>query len=387
MSTLISQGGYGCVFYPGVDCQGKMIDDDSIATKVQVKNFTSNNEINIGKMVRNQGGYELFFLPVLTSCDINIRKSSIGEISKCKIIDNHKNKYVAMSMKYLKNRNFVDIVKYADSRMVIQTFIESYKYLLMAIEKLTYINVIHFDLKLENIIFHGYTYEPRIIDFGISVPVGDLNASNMKHYFYTYAPSYYVWCIDIIIINFLLHETDTELTDANAETISRMYVANNKALSIFSSEEVNQYLDVCIKHIKTYVGRPREEVIQELMKYSNTWDNYSLSIIYLKLIDGLFPNRENNNTFIILMIRILFTNIHPDPSKRLTINDTMIQFSNIFYIEGDVDSYILLARQLNNVRSLMISTTEVEEHSLKKQKTKLLSLATSRSFSARSRIG
>ena len=301
--------------------------------------------------------------------------------------EDNKNKYVAMSMKYLKNHNFVDIVKHSDSRMVIQTFIESYKYLLMAIEKLTYINVVHFDLKLENIIFHGYTYEPRIIDFGISIPIGDLNESTMKNYFYTYAPSYYVWCIDIIIINFLLHETDTELTDVNAETLSRMYVANNKALSVCSNEEVIQYLDMCIKQTKTYVGRPRGEVIQELLKYNNTWDNYSLSIIYLKLIDGLFPNREDSNTFILLMIRILFTNIHPDPSKRLTMNDTMIQFSNIFYVDGDADSYIALARQLNTVKSSMISTIVVEEQTLKKIKTKLLPLASASSFSTRSRIG
>ena len=372
MSKLISQGGYGCVFYPGIDCRGRTIDDDSIATKVQVKNFTSNNEIKIGTMIRNQGGYELFFLPVLSSCDINIRKSSAGEISKCKIIDKHKNKYVAMSMKYLKNHNFVDIVKHSDSRMVIQTFIESYKYLLMAIEKLTYINVVHFDLKLENIIFHGYTYEPRIIDFGISIPIGDLNESTMKNYFYTYAPSYYVWCIDNIIINFLLHETDTELTDVNAETLSRMYVANNKALSVYSNEEVIQYLDMCIKQTKTYVGRPRGEVIQELLKYNNTWDNYSLSIIYLKLIDGLFPNREDSNTFILLMIRILFTNIHPVPSRRLNITDTMIQFSNIFYIECDVDSYIRVVTQMAHVKHQIITEIESDKRSLKTIKTSTL---------------
>ena len=61
MSKLISQGGYGCVFYPGVDCTGRSIDDDAIATKVQIKNFTANNEIKIGTMVRSQAGYDLFF--------------------------------------------------------------------------------------------------------------------------------------------------------------------------------------------------------------------------------------------------------------------------------------------------------------------------------------
>ena len=61
MSKLLSQGGYGRVFYPGIDCKGKTIRDDSIATKIQIKNFTAVNEIKIGELIRKQGGFELFF--------------------------------------------------------------------------------------------------------------------------------------------------------------------------------------------------------------------------------------------------------------------------------------------------------------------------------------
>ena len=194
----------------------------------------------------------------------------------------------------------------------------------------------------------------------------------MKQYFYTYSPSYYIWCIDIIIINFLLHETESELTDLDAETISTVYVASNKALAICSSEFVERYLELCIKQVKTYVGRPRDEVIQELLSYNKTWDNYSLSIIYLKLIGVLFPNTEVSNTFIILMSQILFTNIHPVPSRRLTVNDTMIQFSNIFYIEGSVESYLRIAKQLNDAKPKLVSAIETDGRELKTMKSSML---------------
>lgn len=368
MSKLLSQGGYGCVFYPGLDCKGRMNDDKTIATKVQIKNITSDNEIKIGRLITKQSGYELFFLPVISVCDINIRRAASKDLSKCKIVKDNKNKYVAMSMKYLANQDFVDIVRYSDSRMIIQTFIESYKYLLMSIEKLTNINIVHYDLKLENIIFNGSSYNPRIIDFGISFQVDELNKNNMKQYFYTYAPSYYIWCLDIIIINFLLHETDTELTELDANMIANVYVSSNRALSMCSPEFVDQYLDLCIKQINTYVGRPRDEVIQELLQYSKTWDNYSLSIIYLKLIGILFPNRDVRNTFIVLMSQILLTNIHPVPSRRLTINDTMVQFSNIFYIEGNVDSYLSLSEQIIDNKKTAASDIEQESSTLKKIK-------------------
>ena len=368
MSKLLSQGGYGCVFYPGLDCKGRTIVDKTIATKVQIKNSTSDNEIKIGRMLTNQSGYELFFLPVISVCDINIRRAETKELSKCKIVKDNKNKYVAMSMKYLSNQEFVDIVRYSDARMIIQTFIESYKYLLMSIEKLSNLNIVHYDLKLENIIFNGTSYNPRIIDFGISIHIDGLNKNNMKQYFYTYAPSYYIWCLDIIIINFLLHETDTELTELDANMIANVYVSSNRALSMCSPEFVDQYLDLCIKQINTYVGRPRDEVIQELLQYSKTWDNYSLSIIYLKLIGILFPNRDVRNTFIVLMSQILLTNIHPVPSRRLTINDTMVQFSNIFYIEGNVDSYLSLSEQIIDNKKTAASDIEQESSTLKKIK-------------------
>ena len=365
MSKLLSQGGYGCVFYPGIECNGKTTKDDTIVTKVQEKNFTSDNEIKIGTLIHKQGGYELFFLPVISACDINIRKASRRELSKCKIVKDYKNKYVAMKMVYVENNDFADIIKKNKASDIILTFIESYRYLLMALEKLNTINVVHFDIKLENIIFHGATYDPRIIDFGISIPIDELTKSTMKNYFYVYAPTYYVWCIDINIICFLLHETKNELTEEDAESLAGLYVSANRALELYSPEFINQFLELCVKQTKKYVGRPRDEVIQELLSYSKTWDNYSLSIIYLKLINTLFPNHENSNTFIILMSQILLANIHPDPTRRLSIQDTMTEFSNIFYIEGDVDSYIKLSEQVDNIKPDSIYAIEHEKLYLK----------------------
>ena len=35
MSKLLSQGGFGCVFYPGVKCDGTSNPDKKVVTKIQ----------------------------------------------------------------------------------------------------------------------------------------------------------------------------------------------------------------------------------------------------------------------------------------------------------------------------------------------------------------
>ena len=44
MSKLLSQGGFGCVFYPGITCEGKTDKSKSYVSKLQIKDETTVNE-------------------------------------------------------------------------------------------------------------------------------------------------------------------------------------------------------------------------------------------------------------------------------------------------------------------------------------------------------
>ena len=44
--------------------------------------------------------------------------------------------------------------------------------------------------------------EPQMIDFGISIPIAQLTPQNRKNYFYVFAPEYYLWPLEVHIINF-----------------------------------------------------------------------------------------------------------------------------------------------------------------------------------------
>ena len=65
MSNLLSQGGFGCVYYPGLKCdnedESKKETNKNFVTKLQKRNFTSNNELNIGLTIKKNKYYEFFF--------------------------------------------------------------------------------------------------------------------------------------------------------------------------------------------------------------------------------------------------------------------------------------------------------------------------------------
>ena len=49
MTHLLEQGGFGCVYYPGINCtQGKILNNSKVVTKLVVNDFTADNEIYIG---------------------------------------------------------------------------------------------------------------------------------------------------------------------------------------------------------------------------------------------------------------------------------------------------------------------------------------------------
>ena len=73
---LISAGGYGCVFHPELTKDGHPTNDTRYVSKIQAKNFTSDNEKKIGDMVQKIPAYELYFAPILESHNIQIKNIS-----------------------------------------------------------------------------------------------------------------------------------------------------------------------------------------------------------------------------------------------------------------------------------------------------------------------
>ena len=51
MSKLIDQGGFGCVFYPAIECDGRISNNPKYISKLHKKDKHVANEYNIGIMI------------------------------------------------------------------------------------------------------------------------------------------------------------------------------------------------------------------------------------------------------------------------------------------------------------------------------------------------
>jgi len=402
MSKLLSQGGFGCVYYPGIRCtkpkDDSDVDDDmsKYVSKLQRANFNSVNEANIGLRVKNNPIYKYFFLPVVSECPVKMAsfsKTNEDLVSKCEVIKDIDKAYTLMKIPYANNKPIIEEIfdEIRDKKHVVVSMLESYTHLLKAIQIMIDMDVIHFDLKSDNVLYDSDMNHANIIDFGLSIPIDKLPNKNdndkkyyelMKEYFYLYAPEYYVWPIEVHIINYLLHELEEgEDISGIAERISEEYVATNKGLKMLSKSFVADYQEACKRCVLDVLDATRPDslekrkrgIIDGLIKSYDTWDNYAISIIYLRYIHLLFPDGFPENQFYIQFSQLLLRNIHPDPIMRFSITTARERLYELFYLNEDVDTYIKMIEDiepvLKDVKTVIKSDMETLNSHIEKSDT------------------
>jgi len=402
MSKLLSQGGFGCVYYPGIRCtkpkDDSDVDDDmsKYVSKLQRANFNSINEANIGLRVKQNSLYKYFFLPVVSECPVKMAsfsKTNEDLVSKCEVIKDIDKAYTLMKIPYANNKPIIEEIfdEIRNKKHVVVSMLESYTHLLKGVQIMIDMDVVHFDLKSDNVLYDSDMNHANIIDFGLSIPIDKLPNKNdddtkyyelMKEYFYLYAPEYYVWPIEVHVINYLLHELEEgEDVSGIAERIAEEYVATNKGLQMFSKSFVDDFREACNRRVLDALDVARSDslatrkrgIIDGLIKSYDTWDNYAISIIYLRYVHLLFASGFPENQFYIQFSQLLLRNIHPDPTMRFSIADTRQRLYELFYLNEDADTYIKMIEDieldLRDVKTIISTDMETLNSRIEKSDT------------------
>ena len=196
MSKLLSQGGFGCVYYPGIRCANKK-DDENVGddmgkyvSKLQRANFNSINEANIGLRVKQNSLYKYFFLPVVSECPVKMAsfsKTNEDLVSKCEVIKDIDKAYTLMKIPYANNKPIIEEIfdDVRNKKHVVVSMLESYTHLLKGVQIMIDMGVVHFDLKSDNVLYDSDMNHANIIDFGLSLPIDKLpnkNDDDKKYY-------------------------------------------------------------------------------------------------------------------------------------------------------------------------------------------------------------
>ena len=341
---MIAEGGFGCVFHPAIPCSNDEDDEDEYISKIVKKDFNSENEIKIADKIRKINNWRSYFNVAINNCDTDISEIDASERDKCESFKRYPEKeFVILRMPYIRgsplaihlsDESLNDVSRQRQN-------LQGYIFLLNGINKLIKAKIVHNDIKSGNILFDKPTQSPIIIDFGLSfevsqksglLPVKNFNEKNLYKYFYIYAPDYYLWAPEVHLINYLLH-ISRYIDKDTLKNIVNDIVDKNKILKKYFSQSFTS----------AYKKALLEEFTLLLNKYSNpldlinilikdgwyTWDNFSLSIFYIKFIRFTYGRQPIvENKYILALFELLVNNISPFMKRRLTPLNTIKKFSN-----------------------------------------------------------
>ncbi len=365
---LIGEGGFGCIFRPPIDCKGNIAKEErTYISKIVKKGPEVENEVEIGILVREIKLHTSFFVTVSRDCSsINVSQLKIDETDKCEAFKRFPNdEFSILKMQYIKGE---PLGKYLASQDIndsqrFQSNFQGYMHLLSALELLTGKNIVHFDIKSGNILFSLKLTRPVIIDFGLSFLMDDkykkINDKSMPFlhkYFYIYAPDYYIWSPEIHLLNYLLHVNRYPNID-QLRDIAKNIVKNNPVLkNNFTEKFAERYENALLLNFKNLMDSESStisghyKIVEKLLQTWKTWDNFALSIFYLKqLIFQFGDNPIIDNKYLSFLIQLLTTNISPFAETRLTPHLTKIKLRK--WLETDPNAL----NSLINYKSLMKS--------------------------------
>jgi serine/threonine protein kinase len=367
--NLISEGGFGCVYHPALNCSGKESNNNLFVSKIQKYNKSAANEIRISNILKNINGYKNYFALIVNNCNIDVGKINKTNRNECNLLKKKsENKFILMKLHYIEGDIFINyLVNNKNNNENINNIINNYNHLLNSLNMLIEKKIVHFDIKNENILFNIKNKMPIIIDFGISINVNSFKYKSLKDFFYIYAPQYYVWPLEVHYLCYILNENNEPETNELYHIVNS-FVDNIHVLKMFSPKFIENFKKICVYQLIKYNNISYKKRISLILDFWKTWDNYSLSIVYLKYIQYIFGSTFYENDFVVFFSKLLLKNIHPNPSKRYTIFDTIQKFNK--FLNNINFSKLLMYTDIISIFSLNKNEKILKSNNIKKNLTK-----------------
>lgn len=370
---IIGQGTYGCILYPGFDCNGVPNKNMKYLSKIQLNNENTTKENEIGQIIMTIPNYQLYFAPVISSCGINISEMVDNEnIRECDIVKKYKYSLMDGSASesndtYSMNKIFYvgkeDVKKYMN-RIIVEEETTSVMYKMKLIIELQIMilyelmqiaekNIIHFDLKSNNIMVNHITGLPVIIDFGMSYLIESLQTQEGIEENIIRFESHDYWCFDILLMSEIkkMYKNNPNL-DWKAEVLTQEQ--KEKIVNQYVSEgATNKYGELeSPVFIELYSAETQAEIKSGLLAYLNTssintwgdlynliiapdvmktWDNYSIAVIFLLNIKTTgFSEKIGKHALWQQYINTLNQIMFAPPNKRQTASQSKETLEGIF---------------------------------------------------------
>jgi len=295
----------------------KFNNDKNCEKKTKIINycFYSLNEVNISEKIKKIPYYVNYY-SILEEYDfINISKIHEKIVEKVKLLDETK-KYLLFTYKnYL--FNFDDfLLNFTEPKQLIYNVISTFSYLLLSLHQLSSENIVFFQLSSENIVFlESFREKPLLKDYQLSLQVSKLNEEYITKIIKK-TTDYSLKPLEVHLLFYLIENEMNTISYSFIEEIVEVFMKNLSVLSFFSESYRENYQKSCIYSLKKYINKPKKDIILDILNNYDTWDIYSISVLYLHIFASICKVFSLKDTFVNKICIELSKNIHPDPSKR-----------------------------------------------------------------------
>ena len=346
---LVNSGAFGCIYSPNLTCKGA-IGSANYITKIQKSKRSIIHELRISERIRKIAGYAKYFAPVLSSCNVRIAKDRLNDLRKCEVFENESEEkiksssYISMKIRYVGNHDLKDhLLSNVTASTFLQELVKTHSYVLKGIQKLFANNIVHYDLKYNNIIMDKTRNMPIIIDFGQSWSIDELRTADEINAAFFVFDQYDYWCIDILICNYAIQKIGLNnlktsvVTEAEIHEIYDVFIygrepkyesgsGHKKILNdvfrygmLQTPQKMLNYRNTLNEYLSNFINKLTwHELYEDLLKYSGTWDCYSVAVIYMNMVDDLFLSNPEIYTqitskyqylqkYVILMESVLYS--------------------------------------------------------------------------------
>lgn len=326
--------------------------------RIVIKNFFSDNEINVSGRIQKMEEYEKWFIPTINYSNVMtnlIENNSVMGVNDEDDNDCDTSEEIGY---YLFENNNYDSSKYqqmydyilspnTNLEKVIRMF-DTYKSLLINVNKLQSNRLIHCDINKKNCLvlkpISNETHENILLfNFSRTLTVENIRISYLRELLnYEYNDIYYqsleLFCLQELMP--LINSDKFVLNESTSETIARKFISRNPIFGMLTEEFTRDYYELIHDYLKSHDRLSQEQLINKLLNTCGTWDIHSISILYMEIINEMFDGDFIKNDIIILFVQLLLKNINP--YMRQNIPSILKELEEIHSIKDQYDNIMNL---------------------------------------------
>lgn len=335
MSELISQGTYGCAYYPVLPCDPKSSSPKSSLKKEKIGKIFKNHrdfeyEKKIIEMLKQIDPKNKWTVKYFGSCYIDT-SANMSEINKCNDINDTTN-----LEQILLQHGGIDLFEFVNSSKQQTNFDELISLFLPIFKGINDLNnsgYYHLDIKPSNILYDDTSNKLYLIDFGLVTKHDDMYIDSIFKSLYRYFPPEFLIFNKLIEYKKRTDDVDKLRTDLKNDIEKLKEVFSNtfkiqknrssnitKLIRILTDgyKKLDEFLEI---YIKLYQESSDSIIlIEKLNEYKSKADVYGLGITLLEIYFLLHSTNQfkcNNEKVVDECILLFKKMINANPNERL----------------------------------------------------------------------